>query len=215
MFPLPPQLSSRFDETLSRYEVPMYQQPHYRKWLRFYLDFCAKYGYAALARTSVRAFLRKLAEKGQDDWMRKQAVDAVRLYFVQSGAVADDRDGDGPPDGASLPQIPSGASISRQAKAQVAGNERQIAETPPAHSQPAGRAVASTGQTRPGERVAPRAAAPEQSRVGSSTRAPAASPSELRSSQPRRRKPRCRAAGQRSTSALPLRSSCATIRARR
>lgn len=64
MLHLPPELSARFDETLSRHAIPVYQQPHYRKWLRFYLDFCAKYGHAALERTSVRAFLRKLAEKG-------------------------------------------------------------------------------------------------------------------------------------------------------
>lgn len=181
MLPLPPQLSSRFDETLSRHEIPVYQQPHYRRWLRFYLDFCAKYGHAALERTSVRAFLRKLADKGQDDWMRKQAVDAVRLYFVQCGVVADDRERDGPPDGVPLPRIPSGASSSRRARGQVAGDARRVVEKPPPHSQLAGRAVESTGETRPDERQrgAPRTAAPEQSRAGSSTRAPATSPPEL------------------------------------
>jgi len=119
MLPLPPELSSRFDETLSQHGIPDYQQPHYRKWLlRFYLDFCAKYGQPALERTSVRAFLRKLAEKGQDDWMRKQAVDAVRLYFVQSGAVSVDRDGEGTSDGVPLLQMSRGPAIRMSAVSQ-------------------------------------------------------------------------------------------------
>lgn len=83
MLPIPPDLLSRYDKTLSQNQVPPYQQPHYRKWLRFYLDFCDKYDQRSLDRESVRAFLRKLVEKGQPDWMRKQAVDAVRLYFQQ------------------------------------------------------------------------------------------------------------------------------------
>jgi hypothetical protein len=77
MLPIPPDL-------LSQNAVPPYQQPHYLKWLRFYLDFCSKYGQRSLERESVPAFLRTLEEKGQPDWMRKPAVDAVRLFFLQS-----------------------------------------------------------------------------------------------------------------------------------
>ena len=81
MLAIPPDLLSRYDASLARNKIPAYQRPHYRRWLRFYLDFCAKFGRPTHEQDSVRAFLRKLAEKGQTEWMRKQAVDAVRLYF--------------------------------------------------------------------------------------------------------------------------------------
>ncbi|EGV31648.1 integrase family protein [Thiorhodococcus drewsii AZ1] len=151
MLPLPPELSSWFDETLSRHEIPVYQRPHYRKRLRFYLDFCAKYGHRALERSSVRAFLRKLAEKGQDDWMRKQAVDAVRLYFVQcreAGEHRDDRDSDG----ISRPQVPSASARARRAQVQLTSTERRIAEIPPICAEPAGRIVDEAGQKHAGAR---------------------------------------------------------------
>lgn len=82
MLPIPPDLLARYDEILSQNAIPAYQQPHYRKWLCFYLDFCAKYDHPPLDRETVRAFLPKLAEKTVAEWMRKQATDAVRLYFV-------------------------------------------------------------------------------------------------------------------------------------
>jgi hypothetical protein len=88
MLPLPPDLLARYDETLSQSAIPAHQQPHYRKWLRFYLDFCGKYDQQPLERETVRAFLRKLREKDQPEWMRTQAVDAVRLYFLQAGALS-------------------------------------------------------------------------------------------------------------------------------
>jgi integron integrase len=81
MLPIPPELLARYDESLAREALPEHQRPHYRRWLRFYLDFCAKYDHPTRERDSVRAFLRKLREKGQAEWMRKQAVDAVRVYF--------------------------------------------------------------------------------------------------------------------------------------
>jgi integron integrase len=88
MLPLPPDLLSRYDDTLSQNAIPAYRHPHYRKWLRFYLDFCTKYGHPPLERESVRGFLHKLAEKDQAEWMRKQAIDAVRLYFLQCDALS-------------------------------------------------------------------------------------------------------------------------------
>jgi site-specific recombinase XerD len=42
MLAIPPDLLSRYDASLAQNEIPEYQRPHYRRWLRFYLDFCAK-----------------------------------------------------------------------------------------------------------------------------------------------------------------------------
>jgi hypothetical protein len=67
MLPLPPDLVARYDETLSHSAIPAHQQPHYRKWLRFYLDFCGKYDRPPLERETVRGFLRKLREKDQPE----------------------------------------------------------------------------------------------------------------------------------------------------
>jgi hypothetical protein len=85
MLAIPPDLLSRYDASLAQNEIPEYQRPHYRRLLRFYLDFCAKYERPAHERESVRAFRRKLEEKGQAEWMRTQAIDAVRLYFFLGG----------------------------------------------------------------------------------------------------------------------------------
>jgi integrase len=98
---------ARYDEILSQSDIPAYQQPHYRKWLRFYLDFCAKYDHPPLDRDTVRAFLHKLAEKTVAEWMRKQATDAVRLYFVQGDAVAQKQQ-----------QVPGGSLVARCARDQ-------------------------------------------------------------------------------------------------
>ncbi len=102
MLSIPPDLLSRYDDALAQDGVPPHQQPHYRRWLRFYLDFCAKYDQPPLERGSVRAFLRKLEEKNQAEWMRKQAVDAVRLYFflgvAGSQPLAEGSDGRPVPD---------------------------------------------------------------------------------------------------------------------
>jgi hypothetical protein len=85
MLAIPPDLLSRYDASLAQNEIPEYQRPHYRRWLRFYLDFCAKYERPAHERESVRAFRRKLEQKGQAEWMRTQAIDVVRLYFFLGG----------------------------------------------------------------------------------------------------------------------------------
>jgi len=37
--------------------------PHYRKWLRYYLDFCQKYGFRQSDTKSLPHFIKKLKEK--------------------------------------------------------------------------------------------------------------------------------------------------------
>jgi hypothetical protein len=97
MLPIPPDLLAGYDESLSRNATPSYQQPHYRKWLRFYPDFCNKYDRPALDRSSVRAFLDELAGRNQAEWMPDQAIDAVRPYIVETEGVGQRQ----PPAGAS------------------------------------------------------------------------------------------------------------------
>jgi hypothetical protein len=42
---IPAQVLSEFKSTLDTRRIPGNQQYHFVKWLRFYLDFCAKYGF--------------------------------------------------------------------------------------------------------------------------------------------------------------------------
>jgi hypothetical protein len=61
--------------------VPADQRPDYHKWVRFYFDFCHKYGHSPAAPTSLGPFLTKLASKNQSVGQRSQASAAVRLLI--------------------------------------------------------------------------------------------------------------------------------------
>ncbi|MBF0201871.1 MAG: phage integrase N-terminal SAM-like domain-containing protein, partial [Desulfamplus sp.] len=54
---------------------------HYKKWLRYYWDFCHKYGHSVSESKSLDLFLGKLREKKQKDFQIKQASDAVSFYY--------------------------------------------------------------------------------------------------------------------------------------
>ncbi|ABL00221.1 integron integrase [Pelobacter propionicus] len=53
----------------------------YKKWLRYYLDFCDKYPVPESKSERVRLFCEKLREKKQSDNQRQRAAHAVSLYF--------------------------------------------------------------------------------------------------------------------------------------
>jgi len=56
-------------------------QEQYKKWLRYYLDFCDKYPVLDANSDRVRLFCEKLREKKQSETQREQAAHAVSLYF--------------------------------------------------------------------------------------------------------------------------------------
>jgi hypothetical protein len=70
MLALPPELSRCYTTGLIRHGVAVAQQPHYTKGLRYYWDFCQKYGHEPTARPSFPAFRTKLRAKRQSE-MRK------------------------------------------------------------------------------------------------------------------------------------------------
>ena len=61
--------------------VPQSNLNFYRKWLRYYLDFCKKYGFSPAAAESIPPFLDKLASKHQSSTYQRQALHAVLLYL--------------------------------------------------------------------------------------------------------------------------------------
>jgi len=62
---------------LEGHAVPVGEHGGYRKWLRFYLDFCRKYGHGYAADSSLEPFLTKLTSKGQGQEELGQAAAAV------------------------------------------------------------------------------------------------------------------------------------------
>jgi integron integrase len=91
MIILPPDLLTRFESILTQKSVPDPLRNYYKKWLRFYLDFCRKYNHPTVTEESLQQFIKKLQEKNQTPEQRKQASDAISLYFdlIQKEAVVE------------------------------------------------------------------------------------------------------------------------------
>jgi hypothetical protein len=79
-----PQIEKEYLSFLIQKDVPEAQFGFYLKWLRYYLDFCAKYGYDSQNAQSLPYFLNKLTEKDQSDFQQQQARQAVQYYYVMS-----------------------------------------------------------------------------------------------------------------------------------
>ena len=63
-----------FEGRLERAGVPAPQRPEYHRWVRFFFDFCAKYGHSPALPTSLGPFLAKLTAKNQSVDQRSQAA---------------------------------------------------------------------------------------------------------------------------------------------
>jgi Phage integrase, N-terminal SAM-like domain len=59
--------------------VPASGQAAYKKWIRYYLDFCSKYPVPDSKSERVRLFIEKLREKKRTLEQQKQAAHAVSL----------------------------------------------------------------------------------------------------------------------------------------
>ena len=81
MIPLPENLLSAFNHFMVQRQVPPDQQPYFRKWLNYYVDFCHRYRHAYDQHSSLAAFHRKLTEKGHSVTSHQQAEEAITLYF--------------------------------------------------------------------------------------------------------------------------------------
>jgi integron integrase len=75
------ELNTAFFRTMRERSVPPGERLDYLKWLRFYLDFCAKYRHPPGDPDSMQPFLRKLAEKHQAPERQEQAAASVGLYY--------------------------------------------------------------------------------------------------------------------------------------
>ncbi|MFZ5798479.1 MAG: integron integrase [Thermodesulfobacteriota bacterium] len=81
MLPIPSDILASFDEILKQREIPASLHIHYRKWLRYFLDFCDKYPPPETRSEQVKQFIAKLHSKKQTPELCKQAAHAASLYF--------------------------------------------------------------------------------------------------------------------------------------
>jgi integron integrase len=70
-----------FTALLSIRGIPLDQAEHYKKWLRYFYDFSAKYLQGQERAAEVQLFLNKLKSKGQSSTQCQQAAHAVAVYF--------------------------------------------------------------------------------------------------------------------------------------
>ncbi len=82
MIELPADLVANFDQKLTQGKVPDAYRNYYRKWLRFYWDFCHKYGLHPSDAKSLPPFLEKLATNKQPKAYQQQANHSVILYLA-------------------------------------------------------------------------------------------------------------------------------------
>ena len=83
--PIPAEIKTLYNAALGKNDVPLPAHFHYRKWLRYYLDFCLKYHYEISDEESLSYFLKKLKDKNQTEQQQKQAFHAVSIsYEIES-----------------------------------------------------------------------------------------------------------------------------------
>ena len=78
---IPSALQKQFEEYLQNKLIPNSSRGAYKKWLRYYLDFCQKNNVPPMRKESLPHFIRKLQEKKQAKVQQEQAVKAITLYY--------------------------------------------------------------------------------------------------------------------------------------
>ncbi|MFC1822986.1 integron integrase [Thermodesulfobacteriota bacterium] len=89
MLKIPEDVLSRFGDFLSKKNIPITSRNDYKKWLRYYLDYCHKYRFYFLDSGSIPHFLKKLKEKNQTGTQQKQAHEAIRFLYELAGQQAE------------------------------------------------------------------------------------------------------------------------------
>jgi len=81
MLTVPSDLQLKFDEYLRKSVTPVNVHGAYKKWLRYYLDYCQKYQKPPEQEKSLPLFIAKLQEKRQTADQIKQACASVEMYY--------------------------------------------------------------------------------------------------------------------------------------
>jgi integron integrase len=81
-----------YDAHLEEKAIPQTVRFYYKKWLRYYLDFCSKYYLKHISKASLTSFINKLKEKNQTNQQQKQAFHAISLYYEIANAKPINKD---------------------------------------------------------------------------------------------------------------------------
>jgi hypothetical protein len=88
MIQIPNSVFVQYEVALKKQEIHSSLYADYKKWLRYYLDFCVKHVTTGDKSERKQQFLRKLDEKKQTNVQMKQAAHAVSLYFEMQSQEA-------------------------------------------------------------------------------------------------------------------------------
>jgi len=88
MLPLLPELVHTYDAMLAQSKIAPHERNDYRKWFRYYLDYCHKYHHSPADKQSFSAFHEKLSSKNQSEASCRQAYAAVVLYHEMLGSYS-------------------------------------------------------------------------------------------------------------------------------
>ena len=81
MLPIPENVLAQFNNVLQQRAIHESFRPHYRKWLRYFLDFRRKYPPPDTKSEQIRLFIKKLQSKKQTPQQCTQAAHALSLFF--------------------------------------------------------------------------------------------------------------------------------------
>jgi hypothetical protein len=134
MLLVPSTLYAQYAAHLKSCEIPAAHHSEYKKWLRYFLDFCAKYAPSESKSQQVHLFCEKLRDKRQSEAQRERAAHAVSLFFeMQQPSVPANSDGieysDGGKavnDGVSAVNEPSGSWLPSSDPASASPEPRQL-----------------------------------------------------------------------------------------
>jgi len=70
-------IKNPYDLLLNKKAIPKGVHFYYRKWLRYYLDFCEKYRFNKLNKETLDHFIKKLTDKKQTIQQQNQAYHAI------------------------------------------------------------------------------------------------------------------------------------------
>ena len=76
-----PKIQASYELLLFEKEIPRMDHRFYKKWLRYYLDFCVKYHFESSSKESLPHFIQKLRQKKQSNQQQRQASDAISIFY--------------------------------------------------------------------------------------------------------------------------------------
>ena len=91
MLPLSSEVVHAYDAALAQRKISSDERNHYKKWLRYYLDYCHKYHFSPADKQSFSHFHKKLSSKNQSEASCRQAYAAVVLYHQVPGSYHDNK----------------------------------------------------------------------------------------------------------------------------